>query len=88
MTDYMDAGFVSDPLLLIPSDISLKCVAISSRAGALVYAAALVGEENNYLRISLRGTSVKYSSFEEFLVHERDRTLDALRGSVEERLAT
>lgn len=50
-----------------------------------MYGAVPGPDENEYLRLSLKGRSIKYSSFEELLLHERDKTLDALRNSIADR---
>jgi hypothetical protein len=85
MERYRATGYVDEPLEMIPEEVVRRAVAISSRAGGLVYAAVSMPSGNDYLRLNLHRHSVKYSSFEEFIGRERDRMLEELKGSLDDR---
>lgn len=86
MDMYLACEYVVDPVGLLPLKVVESAVAISTSAGAKMYAVAPLGDGNDYLRISIHGDSIRYSSFEEFIVTERDLMIESLRDSIEERL--
>lgn len=83
---YLASEYATDPIGLLPREILESAAAISTSAGSKMYAAAPLGKGNDYLRISIHGDSIRYSSFEEFIVTERDLMIESLRESIEERL--
>ena len=83
---YLMTSYSDEALGMIPREVLESAVALSSVAGSKVYAATKVESSNDYLRISIHGESIRYASFEEFLVTEIDLMLEALRSSAEERI--
>lgn len=86
MAEYLSRD-LEEEILVFPKEVVTACVAMSSEVGSKIYVASAVGRGNQYIRISIHGSSVRYATFEEFLIKELRLLEESLRYSVEERLS-
>lgn len=68
-------GFTS----LLPVELVESSAAISTTVGPKVFIATRLSIGNDYLKIDLHGNSVRYGSFEEFMVAEMNLMIETLR---------